>query len=298
MALSQRVEIARPRARDRARAREPSPASKDVAHHRSTRCVQGSNRRALRGRRGTCAPPRRSPSHRRASRCRRTPPARRAGRAGSGSAAGSSSRSQRAACVGAPGDRPGPPSRARGPRRAHEGSRLAGEPRAVRRRARSRAEGRRGGGRSRAPMRARRPEGSHRARQRARRRASSHRRFERGSSGRTCSVERRRGARLVASTWRSGTRSMSSAMCTAADGRCSRLSRRRRAPVPSSVSATATITSRPLDSRAPIARAIALGTSSPSDTGASPTRCTGRLNRGSRGDLERESALPCSARPR
>ncbi len=101
--------------------------------------------------------------------------------------------------------------------------------------------------------------------------------IESGSSGRTRSVERRSGMRLVARIWRSGARSRSSATCTAARREVLEVVEvqeqlRCRSADPRSRRAAA----RPPDSRTPSARAIALGTSSARSTGASPTRCTGR----------------------
>ena len=84
MALSQRRRDRRLRARDRARAREPSRASTGAPRRRSTRCGPGSSRRAPRGRVRNALP---GPGDRARVverwRCRRRPRARRAGRAGS-----------------------------------------------------------------------------------------------------------------------------------------------------------------------------------------------------------------------
>ena len=170
----------------------------------------------------------------------------------------------------------------------------------MRRRARSRAEDRRAGGRSRAPTRARR-----RCRTTPRAAASSTNSvvassIESGSSGRTCSVERRSGMRLVASTCevRRAVEELGDVhRCAARGARGCR--GRGAAPVPfervrdrREQRRGRPTRGRRLRARSRSARARARR------HGSKPDEVHGPLHRGAGRDLERESALACSARPR
>ena len=140
------------------------------------------------------------------------------------------------------------------------------------------------------------PQDRRRARRRARRTASSHRRSTAARAGARARSTDEAESRLVASTSRSGAPSSSSATCTAAGARCSKLSRKRSAPVPFSESAIASTSGRSPDSRTPIARAIAFGTRLRIRHRGEPDEVHGPLERGGRRHLERESALARPAR--